>query len=323
MTQRVRSMQPRHILGEEKLAELEVTALRGRASVLVFDGELAPAQLQYVAGVTERAVLDRTQLILDIFARHAVTSAGRLQVEMARLKYALPRLAGQNRTMDRLMGGIGGKGAGETKLETDRRHVRERIARIRSELDKLRKQRARNRARRGRAGLPVAALVGYTNAGKSTLLNALTGSRVLAEDKLFATLDPTTRRLRFPRERELVLADTVGFIRDLPNELKEAFRATLEELDEADLLIHVADASHPDFDRQLDSVEAILCDLKLESVPRLLVLNKIDKTPPDTLEGLSERFPGAVAVSAVTGEGMASLAAAIEERLFGTEGDRQ
>ena len=274
LIQRVADIHPRHILGKGKLTELEILALQGQASLIIFDGELTPAQLNSLSEVTERKVLDRTQLILDIFAQRATTRAGKLQVEMAQLKYTQPRLVGKNRAMDRLMGGIGGRGPGETKLETDRRRIRERIAKIKKELDGLRQQRAFTRARRARQGLPVAALVGYTNAGKSTLLNALTRSEVLAEDKLFATLDPTTRRLRFPEEHELVLADTVGFIRNLPKELTEAFQATLEELEAADLLLHVADASHPELDRQIAAVDGILADMELNEVPRVLILNK-------------------------------------------------
>ena len=277
MVQRVTQVNPRLILGKGKVAELEVQALQGRADMLVFDGELAPAQLHNLADITERKVMDRTQLILDIFAQHAVTRAGKLQVELAQLRYTQPRLVGKNRAMDRLMGGIGGRGPGETKLETDRRKIRERMARIRTALDQLRRQRAFTRARRARQGLPVAALVGYTNAGKSTLLNTLTRSEVLAENKLFATLDPTTRRLRFPAARELVLADTVGFIRNLPKELTEAFQATLEELESADLLLHVADAAHPDLLQQIAAVEDTLTQMDLDRVPRLLLLNKWDQ----------------------------------------------
>lgn len=323
LIQRVAGVNPRQILGQSKLAELEVLALRGQASLIVFDGELAPAQLHNLAEITERKVLDRTQLILDIFAQHATTRAGKLQVELAQLKYTLPRLAGRNagksRAMDRLMGGIGGRGPGETKLETDRRRIRERMTRIRKELDDLRRQRAHTRARRNRQGLPVAALVGYTNAGKSTLLNALTRSDVLSENKLFATLDPTTRRLRFPEERELVLADTVGFIRNLPKELVEAFRATLEELESADLLLHVADAAHPDFDRQMESVENILADLDLSGIPRLLILNKWDAADADTRSALLAAYPQALPVSALTGAGLPRFSRELETRLFGAK----
>lgn len=320
LIQRVAAVNPRQILSQNKLAELEVIALQGHAGIIIFDGELSPAQLQNLAELTERKVLDRTQLILDIFAQHAKTGAGKLQVEMAQLKYTQPRLVGKNRAMDRLMGGIGGRGPGETKLETDRRRVKDRIAKIKIELENLKKQRQANRAKRNRFGLPVAALVGYTNAGKSTLLNKLTKSEVIAENKLFATLDPTTRRLRFPEEHEIVLADTVGFIRDLPKELMEAFRATLEELNEADILLHVIDASHEEMEQQLESVESILEELKLSDVPRILLLNKWDNVDKNARSALLERFGGAYPISAVTGFGLAEASSAIEKRLFGTDG---
>lgn len=318
LIQRVTTINPRQILSQNKLAELEVIALQGHAGIIIFDGELSPAQLQNLAELTERKVIDRTQLILDIFAQHAKTGAGKLQVEMAQLKYTQPRLVGKNRAMDRLMGGIGGRGPGETKLETDRRRVKDRIAKIKIELENLKKQRQANRAKRSRYNLPVAALVGYTNAGKSTLLNKLTKSEVIAENKLFATLDPTTRRLRFPEEHEIVLADTVGFIRDLPKELMEAFRATLEELNEANILIHVLDASHEEMEQQLESVEKILEELKLADVPRVLLLNKWDNLPKESQELLLERFSGAYPVSALTGFGLAEASAHIEKTLFNT-----
>ena len=319
MVQRVAQVNPKFILGKGKMAELEVLALEGRAGILVFDGELSPAQLHNLADITERKVLDRTQLILDIFAQHAVTRAGKLQVELAQLRYTQPRLTGKNRAMDRLMGGIGGRGPGETKLETDRRRSRERMARLRKELDQLRRQRAFTRSRRARRGIPLAALVGYTNAGKSTLLNKLTRSEVLAENKLFATLDPTTRRLRFPAEREIILADTVGFIRNLPRELMDAFRATLEELESADLLVHVADASHPDLLQQITSVETILEELELQHMPRILLLNKWDLLDVPARAELADAFPHAIPVSARTGDGLKRLLEVLENMLLSTQ----
>lgn len=315
MVQRVARINPKFIMGKGKMAELEVQALHGRASVLAFDGELAPAQLHNLADITERKVLDRTQMILDIFAQHAVSRAGKLQVEMAQLKYIQPRLAGKNRAMDRLMGGIGGRGPGETKLETDRRRMRERLARIKKELDELRRQRAFTRARRSRQGIPLAALVGYTNAGKSTLLNTLTNSEASCEDKLFATLDPAARRLRFPQERELILADTVGFIRNLPRELMDAFRATLEELEAADALLHVVDASHPELDRQMASVEDILADLRLTGAPRLLIFNKWDRLDVEAQAALADAHPSALPVSALRGRGLDRVLAELEKIL--------
>ncbi len=311
MIQRISKIQPKHVLGRGKMSELEVLALQGQASILIFDGELSPAQMRSLADITERKVLDRTQLILDIFAQHAVTSAGKLQVEMAQLKYIQPRLVGKNKAMDRLMGGIGGRGPGETKLETDRRRIRDRITRIKKDLEALRKQRAFTRARRARQGIPLVALVGYTNAGKSTLLNTLTQSSVKAENKLFATLDTTTRRLRFPEEHEVVLADTVGFIRNLPKELMEAFLATLEELEAADLLLHVADASHVSFDQQMASVEEALETMHLTDIPRLVVLNKWDLLDEEQQRAFQCAYPYAIPVSAAKGEGLQALLSAL------------
>jgi GTP-binding protein HflX len=316
LVQRSSRPDPKFILGKGKAMELEVLALQERASIILFDGELSPAQLQNLADLTERKVLDRTQLILDIFAQRAMSSAGKLQVEMAQLKYLQPRLSGKNRAMDRLMGGIGGRGPGETKLETDRRRIRERIARIRKELENLRARRAFTRRRRSRRGVALAALVGYTNAGKSTLFNSLTNAAVTAEDKLFATLDPTTRRLRFPREREIILADTVGFIRELPEELQDAFRATLEELEGADFFLHVADAAHPEFARQAETVEEILEKMGLGATPRLLILNKWDKVPAQTREELLLARPEALPVSASDGEGLDALTGELARRLL-------
>lgn len=315
MLQRVPKLNPKFILGKGKLTELEVLALQEGASILIFDCELSPAQMRNLAEVTERKVLDRTQLILDIFAGRATTRAGKLQVELAQLEYTLPRLVGKNTALSRLAGGIGGRGPGETKLELDRRKIRTRMTRIKQDLEKLRKQRAAARARRAKAGAPVAALVGYTNAGKSTLLNTLTNAEVLAENKLFATLDPTTRRLRFPEDRELIITDTVGFIRHLPAELIEAFRATLEELEAASLLLHVADASHPELEQQLTAVDSILEDMELAEIPKLLVLNKIDALADDEREGLSLRFPDAILVSALHRKGLEDLSTAIISRI--------
>ncbi|WP_461210795.1 GTPase HflX [Desulfocurvus sp. DL9XJH121] len=316
VVQRVRQVNPKTIMGKGKLAELEVRALQENAGLILFDQELTPSQMRNLASVTERKILDRTQLILDIFAQHATTRSGKLQVEMAQLQYTLPRLAGTGRALSRLMGGIGGRGPGETKLETDRRRVRERITRIRQDLKDLRKRRKATRLRRAKAGLPVAALVGYTNAGKSTLLNTLTESKVLAENKFFATLDPTTRRLRFPMERELILTDTVGFIRQLPEELKEAFRATLEELEAADLLIHVADASHPELESHVAAVEDILAEMDLADIPRLLVLNKWDAVDQDFRDALLHTHPEAIRACALDRASLRELADAVCAKAF-------
>ncbi len=310
--QRVSKINPRSILGKGKIAELEVVALQKNATVIIFDRELTPTQQRNLSLVTERKVLDRTQLILDIFARHASTRAGKLQVEMAQLKYTLPRLVGQNQALSRLAGGIGGRGPGETRLELDRRKIRGRITHLKQELKKVRTQRGATRARRARAGVPVVALVGYTNAGKSTLLNTLTQSGVLAENKLFATLDPTSRRLRFPMEKEIILTDTVGFIKELPEDLKEAFMATLEELGEADLLIQVADAGHPELEQQLSAVDQILESLSLHEIPRILALNKWDTLNDEQRVMLTNAHPAAVPVQATRRR---SLEGVVEEIL--------
>ncbi len=311
MIQRVPRLNPKHILGKGKLAELEVLALRANAGLLLFDQDLSPTQIRNLTQLSERKVLDRTQLILDIFAQHAKTRAGKLQVEMAQLRYAMPRLIRQDRAMSRLAGGIGGRGPGETKLEMDRRKIRLRIAKIKQELDALRRRREATRTRRQKMGLPIVAMVGYTNTGKSSLLNVLTTSDVLAENKLFATLDPTSRRVRFPEDREVILTDTVGFIRRLPPELKEAFRATLEELDEADLFLHVADAAHPELEQQVRDVRAILTDMELHEIPTLLVLNKLDRLDARQREELGGMFAEGIGISVVSGEGLENLVARI------------
>ncbi len=311
MVQRVDRADPRHILGKGKLQELEVLCLQTGAQIVIFDQDLAPSQLRNLAETTERRVLDRTQLILDIFARRATSRAGKLQVELAQLKYTLPRLVGKASAMSRLMGGIGGRGPGETKLEVDRRRVRERITKVKKDLESVRRQRGGTRDRRAKAGAPVIALVGYTNAGKSTLLNTLTGSSVLAEDKLFATLDPTSRRIRFPREREVILTDTVGFIRRLPPDLMEAFRATLEELDAADVLVHVADASHPEVEEQIAAVESILREMELDARPRVLALNKWETLDEGQREVMHRLYPAAIPISALKRDTLTPLVAGI------------
>jgi GTPase len=272
---------PRFLMGQGKLQEIIILALQKFASLLIFDQELNPSQIRSITDATELKVIDRTQLILDIFAQRAQTREGKLQVELAQLKYLLPRLVTKNTAMSRLTGGIGGRGPGETKLEINRRRVRDRISRLEKSLEVVIKQRRQQRSLRDRKGLPIISIIGYTNAGKSTLLNTLTNSQVLAESKLFATLDPSSRRLRFPRDIEVIITDTVGFIKNLPEDLKVAFRATLEELESADLLLHVIDISNPRFEDQIESVEKILEDLDLENIPVIRILNKedlVDKT---------------------------------------------
>lgn len=277
--QRPKEFNPRYLLGEGKLREVLIKALQFGASMLVFDQELSPAQVRSISEITELKVIDRSQLILDIFARRATTQDGKVQVELAQLKYLLPRLIGRGVQMSRLMGGIGGRGPGETKLEVDRRRIRDRIAHLERELKELSNGRYQRRQKRVKAGIPIISIVGYTNAGKSTLLNTLTKSEVFTEDLLFATLDTSSRRLRFPMDREVIITDTVGFIRSLPKSLLGAFKATLEELKDADLLIHLVDCSNPRFEEQISEVDAILAELELAQKPRLLVFNKADLLP--------------------------------------------
>lgn len=297
VVQRPRKLNPRFLVGEGKLREIVVRALQQHATLLVFDQDLTPNQVRSISAMTEMKVIDRSQLILDIFARRAQSRDGKVQVELAQLKYILPRLTGKGTAMSRLMGGIGGRGPGETKLEIDRRRIREKIRRLEKQLDSLGRGRVQRRQKRIRAGLPIISIVGYTNAGKSTLLNALTRSEVLTEDLLFATLDTATRRLRFPMDREVIITDTVGFIRDLPPSLVGAFKATLEELEDADLLLHLVDLSNPRFAEQITSVDAILDELDLPRQKRLLVFNKIDRVAPEDLPHLCRRY-AALPVSA-------------------------
>ena len=283
--QRRSNVDPRTLLGRGKLDELLVRALRLGVDLIIFDRELSPAQVRSISEATDLKVIDRAQLILDIFAQRAESREGKIQVELAQLKYMLPRLiAGQDSAFSRLAGGIGGRGPGETKLETDRRRVRDRINRLEKEIDTLRQRRQLRRKGRTRRELPIISIVGYTNAGKSTLLNTLTQSAVLAEQRMFATLDPTSRRLRLPYEQEVILNDTVGFIRDLPPDLIAAFRATLEEISDSTLLIHLIDAANPRWEQQLESVEKILADLELGPIPRVVVFNKADLVDPETLD---------------------------------------
>ncbi len=274
--QRRRKINPRLILGKGKLAEIMILALQLDANLLIFDEELNPSQIRSITDFTDMRVIDRTQLILDIFARRATSREGKLQVEMAQLKYMLPRLSSRDDALSRLTGGIGARGPGETKLEIDRRRINDRLARLARELKKVSQERYRRRGQRRKRDLPVLSLVGYTNAGKSTLLNTLTKSDIYAEDQLFATLDPTSRRMRFPTEMEVILTDTVGFIRHLPADLMQAFMATLEELQEADLLVHVVDVSNSLYREHMQVVEDILQQLDLGSIPVLKLFNKID-----------------------------------------------
>ncbi len=287
-----RQMDSRFLTGAGKLQEITLMAVEKGATLVIFDQELNASQIRSIADQTDLKIIDRTQLILDIFAQRAQSREGKLQVELAQLKYLLPRLVAKNTAMSRLTGGIGGRGPGETKLEINRRRARERILRLEKSLAQVVLQRRQQKSRRRRQGLPVISIIGYTNAGKSTLLNTLTHSQVLAEQRLFATLDPSSRRLRFPKDVDVIITDTVGFIRDLPQDLQVAFRATLEELESADLLLHVIDISNPRCEDQIQSVEVILENLGLNHIPVLRVLNKMDAVSAASLEISVNRYGG-------------------------------
>ncbi|MCW5967703.1 MAG: GTPase HflX [Blastocatellales bacterium] len=315
--QRRTELDPRTLVGKGKLDEIIIRSLQLGADMIVFDRELSPGQVRAINAATDLKILDRSQLILDIFAQRAQTSEGRIQVELAQLKYLLPRLSGTGAEMSRLMGGIGGRGPGETKLEVDRRRVRDRIAHLETQLARVRASRQQRRAQRLRREMPVVSIVGYTNAGKSTLLNALTASRVTAEQRMFATLDPTSRRLRLPHDQEIIINDTVGFIRDLPSDLLSAFKATLEEIEQSDLLIHLVDASSLHLENQMASVERILAELHLEQLPRLVVFNKMDLADKTELDTMCRRY-GALAISAIDRRTLAALTTEISERLSNT-----
>jgi GTP-binding protein HflX len=319
VTQQRRRVDPKTVVGSGKLQDLMIRSFQSNVDLVVFDQDLTPTQARNLSERMELRVIDRTQLILDIFAQRATSRDGKLQVELAQLKYRMPRLAQRaDLSLSRLEGGIGGRGPGESKLETDRRRVRDRAARLEKELGKLSGQRKNRRRRRERRDVPVLSIVGYTNAGKSTLLRALTESDVHIEDKMFATLDPVSRRLRFPREREVIITDTVGFIRDLPQELMAAFKATLEELSDASLLMHVIDVASPDLERRMTAVRKILDDLGLGDAPELLVFNQADRLPPGEAEAIAERL-GGVAVSALTQHGLGELLSRAETLLWSRE----
>jgi GTP-binding protein HflX len=305
---------PRFLMGKGKLSELVVQTLQLGADLLVFDAELSPSQVRSITDFAELKVIDRTQLILDLFAQQARSREGKLQVEMAQVKYLLPRLVGRGDALSRLMGGIGGRGPGESKLEMDRRRLRDRLHRLNQELAGVRDERRERRQPRRRQRLPVLSIIGYTNAGKSTLFNALTHASVLSEDRLFATLDPTSRRLRFPKEREVIVTDTVGFIKNLPKNLLEAFKATLEELEEADLLIHVVDLSNPRFVEQMAAVDDVLASLHLLDKPVLKVFNKADRVNPN-LARVQCRIHDGVAIAAIDSKTLPPLTACLEGRV--------
>lgn len=311
--QRLHEAQPVSYLGKGKVRELRAEKSALRFDTVIADDELSPAQQRYLESVLDVQVLDRTALILHIFARHARTREGRLQVELAQYRYRLPRLTGHGVALSRLGGGINTRGPGETKLESDRRRIRHHIAELNREIEQVRAQRSLLRSQRRSSGLPVVALAGYTNAGKSTLMNSLTGAHVLSSDQLFATLDPTTRRLELPNHQEVLLTDTVGFIQKLPTDLVAAFRATLEEITEADVILHVVDASHPQMEEQADAVEDELEVLGVQRKGRITVLNKVDLVEPARVPLMKRRFPNAVVVSALRGSGLELLQSRIAQ----------
>jgi len=307
---------PKYVMGQGKLKYILIRAVQLGADMLVFDQNLTPSQVKSLSDFTDLKILDRTQVILDIFAQHAITREGKIQVELAQLKYLFPFLGIKQTALSRLTGGIGGRGPGETKLEIDRRRARDRIALLEREVKELGKRRELRRQVRTVRRVPTVAIVGYTNAGKSTLLNNLTNSSVVAEDFLFATLHPVSRRLRFPREREVVVIDTVGFIRNLPKDLMSAFRTTFEEINDADLLIHVLDVSSEDVEEKHDTVIKLLKDLELDSKPRINVLNKIDKANPNIVQGLIQQYEG-VPVCALDPSTFAPLLERMEMLIWG------
>ena len=316
VTQKLERPTAPYYIGKGKAESIKDSFQHRQVTSVIFDDELSPAQGRNLENLLSRKVLDRTQLILDIFAQRARSREGRLQIELAQLQYLLPRLTRMWHHLSRQTGGIGTRGPGETQLEVDRRRVQERIARLERELEEVRKTRAVQRQGRKRHQWPVAAVVGYTNAGKSTLLNLLTGADVVTEDRLFATLDPTTRSLNLPNKQRVLLTDTVGFLRKLPHTLIESFKATLEEVSEADLLIHVVDLSHSRVDEHMAAVDTVVKELDAFGKQTLIVFNKIDAVEdPELTESYLKRFPGSVAISARTGAGVSNLVTALQEAL--------
>jgi GTP-binding protein HflX len=310
-----RRVDPKYVMGKGRLKSALIRSMQLGAEALIFDSNLTPAQVKNLADYTDLKVLDRTQVILDIFAQRAQDREGRIQVELAQLRYLLPRLSGKHTAMSRLTGGIGGRGPGETKLEIDRRRAQQRVAQLQREIGKLGKRRRLRRQVRTGKEIPTVSIVGYTNVGKSTLLNRLTQSNVTEENVLFATLNPVSRRLRFPKEREVIITDTVGFIRDLPKELMEAFRTTFEEIEPAQLLLQVLDASDPEVEERYASVQLLLKELGFHHKPSIVVLNKIDLCEADVVRGLAKRY-NAVCVSALNRDSFAPLLEAMEARLW-------
>ena len=312
------SLHPKYGVGSGKLEDLEQRSLQVGVDLLIFGQDLHPGQLRAITDRTDLRVIDRTQLILDIFAQHAKSRDGKLQVELAQLRYNLPRLSDKNTGMSRLAGGIGGRGPGETKLEINRRRARDRIRRLEKELEKVSQQRELRRKRRTSRDIPIVSIVGYTNAGKSTLLNQLTLSEVLSQDRLFATLQPTSRRLELGRDRAMILNDTVGFIHELPPDLVAAFKATLEELGESDLLVHLVDVTDDEFEERIQAVDRILEELELHQIERILVFNKCDRLDDEVAASLGERY-GAITISALDGDTLGPLTDALEAKVFASQ----
>lgn len=306
---------PKFLIGKGKLSELIIRSLQVGADMVIFDHDLTATQAKVIADLTDLKIIDRTQLILDIFAQRAQSRVGKVQVELAQLKYQLPRLSSRDDALSRITGGIGARGPGETRLEIDRRRAYDRIRNLEKELAHLQKGRKQRRSKRKRNHVPIISIIGYTNAGKSTLLNALTHSTVDVKNQMFATLDPTSRRLRFPRDIEVIITDTVGFLRDLPKDLIEAFRATLEELEDADLLLHVVDLSNPDFDDYIDTVNRILSDLHLDHIPQLLVFNKEDMVDTRIARNVCERY-NAVSIAALQPQTLMKLILRVQEEIL-------
>ena len=316
VTQKLQTPTAPYYIGKGKAQLIKDSFQDQQVTSVIFDNELSPAQGRNLEHLFSRKVLDRTQLILDIFAQRARSREGRLQIELAQLQYLLPRLTRMWTHLSRQTGGIGTRGPGETQLEVDRRRVQERIARLERELEGVRKVRSVQREGRRRHQWPVAAVVGYTNAGKSTLLNLLTGADLVAENRLFATLDPTTRSFTLPNKQRMLLTDTVGFLRNLPHTLIESFKATLEEVNEADLLIHVVDLSHPRVDEHIEAVDEVIKELGAFGKQTLLVFNKVDAVKDaDHVAAYRARFPGSVAISARTGEGVGALVQALQDKV--------
>ena len=317
LTQNRENPEPRTYIGQGKVEELKALCENNDIDTVIFDCELSPSQIKNLEDDTDLRVIDRSMLILDIFALHAVSGEGKLQVELAQLKYTVPRLTGKGSELSRLGGGIGTRGPGESKLETDRRHVRRRIDALREQIERLEKNRTTQRAQRKRSGIFSVAIVGYTNAGKSTLLNALTGAGILAEDKLFATLDTTTRKYSLPSGEEILLTDTVGFIRNLPHHLIDAFKSTLEELKYADALMIVVDASDTECAAQIEVTEKLISELGAGGLPTLYVFNKCDIGIRDVISPFEDSKKERIFISAKTGDGLSELSEKLENLAHG------